>query len=252
MAAVGSEGTTMMKIYYSRYLKEVRGNKDSTVNHYLDALNDISRRLKQNGLVELNVYEMTDVEKLKQFRDTLLSDPDFLRLDTTGNRMYSVALNNYIRFMSAEDFVSNRAIEQLDIPMLPERQIVGEHETWKRSGLMRNQSIVAAGYKCEIDRNHNSFIAEASKKSYMEGHHAIPLSKQPQFPSLSLDIYANIVCLCPVCHRRIHLGLKEDRGMLMNKLSDKRADRLYKSGIRLSKEEFVGMVYQEEQDYQNG
>ena len=126
--------------------------------------------------------------------------------------------------------------------MVPERQIIGEHETWKRSGLMRNQIIVAADYKCEIDRNHSSFIAEATRKPYMEGHHVIPLSKQPSFPSLSLDVYANIICLCPVCHRRIHLGLKEDRGMLMNKIYDERADRLYNSGIRLSKEEFVRMV----------
>lgn len=242
MTVVGSGGTALLKIYYSRYLKEVRGNRESTVNHYLDALNNISRRLKQSGLVERDIYEMTDVETLKQFRNVLLSDPDFIKLDTTGNRMYSVALNNYIRFMSAEDFIADRTIERLDIPIPPEVQTIGEHETWKRSGLLRKQIIISAGFRCEIDNRHNSFIAEATQKPYMEGHHAIPLNRQPQFPSTSLDIYANIVCLCPICHRQIHFGLKEDRDMMMNKIYDERADRLYNSGIRLSKEEFVGMA----------
>ncbi len=234
--------TTILKSYYSRYLREVRGNKNSTVNHYLDALNNISRRLKLFGLVERDVYEISDVETLKQFRDILLSDSEFLRLDTIGNRMYSVALNNYIRFMSADDFITEHVIERLDIQIPPEPQIIGAHEAWKRSSLLRKQVIVSAGYKCEIDQEHNSFIAEATQKPYMEGHHAIPLSRQLQFPSSSLDIYANIVCLCPICHRQIHFGLKEDRTMLMKKIYDERADRLYRSGIRLSKEEFAEMV----------
>ena len=231
----------MIKEYYAKYLREVRGNSERTVRHYFDALNNISRRLKRIGLVREDIYEITDVERLMKCKEVLFSDPDFIRLNSDGNQMYSAGLNNYIRFISGVDLRTG-SIALLDMPMIPERQTIDEHETWKRSGLMRNQIIVAADYKCEIDRNHISFIAEATRKPYMEGHHAIPLSKQPQFPSLSLDVYANIICLCPLCHRRIHLGLKEDRGMLMNKIYDERADRLYNSGIRLSKEEFIGMV----------
>ncbi len=231
----------MLKEYYAKYLREVRDNSERTVRHYFDALNNISRRLKKIGLVQQDIYEITDVDSLMKCKEALFSDPDFIRLNSDGNQMYSAGLNNYIRFISGTDFNADRRIEMLDMPMTPESQIIGEHESWRRSGLMRNQIIVAADYKCEIDRGHESFIAEATGKPYMEGHHAIPLRKQSQF-TLSLDVYANIICLCPICHRRIHFGLKEDRGMLMNKIYEERADRLYNSGIRLSKEEFVGMV----------
>lgn len=231
----------MIKEYYAKYLREVRGNSERTVRHYFDALNNISRRLKQMGLVQQDVYEITDTDRLMNCKEALFSDPDFIRLNSVGNQMYSAGLNNYIRFISGADFTADRRIEMLDMPMTPESQIVGEHESWRRSGLMRNQIIVAADYKCEIDGSHESFTAEATGKPYMEGHHAIPLRKQPLF-SLSLDVYANIICLCPICHRRIHYGLKEDKGLMMNKIYSERADRLYKSGIRLSKEEFVEMV----------
>lgn len=231
----------MIKEYYVKYLREVRGNSESTVHHYLDALNNISHRLKRMGLVRQDVYEITDIDSLMKCKEALLSNPDFIRLNSDGNQMYSAGLNNYIRFISGADFSVDRSIEMLDMPITPESQTIGEHESWRRSGLMRNQIIVAANYKCEIDRRHKSFIAETTGKPYMEGHHAIPLRKQPQF-SLSLDVYANIICLCPICHRRIHYGLKEDKGLMMNKIYRERADRLYKSGLRLSKEEFVRMI----------
>lgn len=57
--------------------------------------------------------------------------------------------------------------------------------------------------------------------------------------SVNLDVYANIVCLCPVCHRRIHYGLKDDRAMMIGKIYDSRASRLANSGIRMSKIDFI-------------
>ena len=72
-----------------------------------------------------------------------------------------------------------------------------------------------AGYVCEINAAHESFIAAKNNKPYMEGHHAIPMHLQPRFQS-GLDVYANIVCLCPVCHRRIHYGVADDKEQMMN------------------------------------
>ncbi len=72
----------------------------------------------------------------------------------------------------------------------------------------------------------------------MEGHHALPMNAQDHF-QVSLDVYANIVCLCPICHRKIHYGLRDDRVSMIRHIYDQRVSRLANSGIEISKEDFV-------------
>ena len=152
--------------------------------------------------------------------------------------MYSAGLNNYIRFASGEAYKDLFGkMEAMDIPLKPEAPITVAQTVWKRSNILRIQTLICADFKCEIDRRHKTFIAEKTGKPYMESHHAIPMRQQPHFDN-SLDIYANLVCLCPICHRRIHYGLKEDRVKLIHQIYSFRADRLAKSGIVLSQQEF--------------
>ncbi len=47
---VNSNRKSILKTYYAKYLKDVRGLTDSSVNHYYDALNNISKRLKTKDL----------------------------------------------------------------------------------------------------------------------------------------------------------------------------------------------------------
>lgn len=75
----------------------------------------------------------------------------------------------------------------------------------------------------------------------MEGHHLIPLKFQEEF-SNSIDVYANIVCLCPVCHRLLHHGLISERTYVAEELFDSRSSRLIASGIDLSKKDFLKMA----------
>lgn len=109
---------------------------------------------------------------------------------------------------------------------------------WKRSGILRTQAIEFAGYKCEIDSTHQTFISEAGQKPYMEGHHALPMNMQKQY-DVSLDVYANIVCMCPICHRRIHYGVKQDRIDMAKKIYEARNLRLENCGIKMDETEFV-------------
>ena len=95
-----------------------------------------------------------------------------------------------------------------------------------------------AHYMCEMDQNHTTFTSAATGQQYMEGHHAIPIKCQNEF-KVSLDVYANIVCLCPICHRLLHYGMDSEKRIVLYKVYNGRADRLAKSGIKLSKEEFV-------------
>lgn len=236
------DATTILKEYYARYLQDVRNLSKSSVNHYLDALNNISRRLKEMGLVEYSIYEIGDIERLDFVRTILYKDPDFIEANERGRRMYSAGLNNYYRFASGENF--NKAHDKillLDVPMQPSQTLVIEREAWKRSGILRTQAIELAEFSCELDSKHKSFTAESTKKPYMEGHHALPIKLQHQFKN-SLDVYANIVCLCPICHRQIHYGIKSDREKMINQIYSFRADRLANAGIKLSKQEFSDLI----------
>ena len=87
--------TTALKEYYASYLTKIKGLKPSTVQHYFVALNNVSKRLKDKGYVENDVYEIADLDYLKQALDALCSDPVFVEQDKRGNRMYSSGLKNY-------------------------------------------------------------------------------------------------------------------------------------------------------------
>lgn len=76
---------------------------------------------------------------------------------------------------------------------------------------------------------------------YMEGHHAIPMKFQDKF-NYSIDIYANIVCLCPICHRLLHYGIASEKDKVLNKIYSARADRLAACGIRIGKADFKELV----------
>lgn len=237
-----SSQSSVLKEYYSKYLLDVRGLSTSSVKHYFDALNNISRRLKEMGLVSENIYEVNDLEHLLEIKERLYEDADFIAQNSRGNQMYSSGLNNYYRFVLGESFSNiKEKIVLLDIPIDLKGLNKIETTVWKRSEIIKHQSLELSDYKCEIDRSHKSFIAERTMKPYMEGHHAIPMRIQNRFP-VSIDIYANIICLCPVCHRRIHYGLNSDKIEMMHKLYGERSGRLAQSGIYLSIDEFCDTI----------
>lgn len=53
----------------------------------------------------------------------------------------------------------------------------------------------------------------------------------------SLDIPANIVSICTVCHKKIHFELFENKKEILEKLFKNREDRLKKCGINIGKQE---------------
>jgi 5-methylcytosine-specific restriction protein A len=238
-----------LKEYYAKYLKDVRKVSDSTVKHYFDALSSISRFLKEKGLLKKDIYEVMDLKELSALREILYKDPDFINLNKPGHQMYSAGLNNYFRFASGE-FIEQEHVpaREMDIPMAPDAPIntpenpsgtyVAKSKHWKRSSILRNQALAFAHYTCELHQDHVTFLAQSTHKPYMEGHHIIPMAMQASFDH-SLDVYANIICLCPICHRKIHLGLKEDRKDMLKEIYDQRGERFEKSGLMVTENEFV-------------
>ena len=137
--------------------------------------------------------------------------------------------------------VKKENVNKLDVPLEADLPVKVVQQTWKRSNILRTQAIAFADYKCELDKDHTSFISGYTHRPYMEGHHAIPMSNQGVFKN-SLDVYANIVCLCPLCHRKIHFGIKEDRKVMAQRIYDNRAERLANSGINIDERDFLEVV----------
>lgn len=230
-----------LKEYYIKYLEEIRVNSKTTVNHYLSALKIISEYLVQRKYIENSIYEITRLDRLQFIKEALYQDPAFVEKDERGHRMYSAAFNNYFRFASGEGLSKNSDdIQIMDIPIPKSDKIEQVVQTPIRSSIIKDQIIIVSGYTCEINKNHKTFITNTTMKPYMEGHHIIPMNRQDKFEN-SLDVYANIVSLCPICHRLLHYGICEEKTEFLEKIYSMRSDRLYNSGLKISKDDFMGI-----------
>ena len=85
-------------------------------------------------------------------------------------------------------------------------------------------------YLCEYDNEHITFNAKTNNRNYVEAHHFIPFSERNRF-EVSIDVVENIVCLCPNCHRKIHLAVDDERKSFIEKLFSNRREKLEKIGV---------------------
>jgi len=229
-----------LQMYYISFLRNVKKHSDSTIRHYQEALRYISKYLLDHEKIQESIYEVKNLDELLILKEFLYNQEDFIALNTRGHHMYSAGLNNYIKFAEGESFVGigDSALDSLDIVVPSQKEkTVRRLNTYARSTILKNQVIELADYKCELNQSHTTFIAKANSKPYMEGHHALPISLQDHFDN-SLDVYANIVCLCPTCHRLMHYGMDLEKKDAVDKVYYSRKDRLAKSGIQLSRDEF--------------
>jgi 5-methylcytosine-specific restriction protein A len=90
-----------------------------------------------------------------------------------------------------------------------------------------------AGFLCEINAEHPTFIARAGNRKYVEAHHLVPMSKQSTF-TVSLDHPSNIVALCTSCHKLLHHGRDADKRANLIKLLSERKGSLAVAGIKVS------------------
>lgn len=229
----------LLKEYYMNYLRKVRQLSESSIRHYVGGLSSIDKMLREKKKVSNSIYEIGDINELKIVKEFLFNDLDFTIKDTTGHNMYSAALNNYIRFAEGDDFFSKKySYKDIDMPLKVAEVQVSNVYGYRRSSIIKDQAIKAAHYMCECDSNHRTFTAKRNLEQYMEGHHLIPMKEQNEF-KYSLDIYANIVSLCPVCHRLLHYGIETEKRNLLENLYKERYTRLCNSGIELKKSQFL-------------
>ena len=125
-------------------------------------------------------------------------------------------------------------------PLGPEPKLQGSsvsaHAIYPRDIRKKANAIRKANFLCEISNNHPLFKSRTTHQNYVEGHHLIPLKQEDNF-SFSLDIEANIVALCPHCHRLLHYWDKEEIKPILKQLFIQRKNLLASKGIHLTLEQ---------------
>jgi len=107
------------------------------------------------------------------------------------------------------------------------------------------RAIESAGYKCLFDNNHKTFLTN-NNVTYVEGHHLIPCTPSntdffwKKFHR-NIDCIENIVGLCPNCHRRIHLGSKNEKEEIIEDLYKKQHAKLEKVGLKITLEDLKNL-----------
>ncbi|MGI6728758.1 MAG: HNH endonuclease [Bacilli bacterium] len=185
--------------------------------------------------IELGEYLEADIvtnyeQKLK-LKELLLKADELKQNDFTN----FVNKDNIYEVVTTNSMTQSSTYEASYIPELKPDKVLGEKSSYRRDNEKAKKSIALANYKCELDGSHQTFNT-SNGKPYMEAHHLIPLSTQDYF-EYSLDVDANIVCLCPTCHRKLHYGnsIRDD----LKRLYDLRIRRLKQSGIDITFDELI-------------
>ena len=166
----------------------------------------------------------------------------------------SIIYNYVKRLINGEDIeddiISQQELQEISraseqaIQNAPRRKILFENRTSGKKVLRNPQlaksAIIAADYKCEGNASHKTFVNKHGK-SYMEGHHLIPCTLKnakdiwEQF-GRNIDCKENIVSLCPICHRAVHVGNQDEKRRVLSILISKRLPDLQRIGINVTAE----------------
>lgn len=95
----------------------------------------------------------------------------------------------------------------------------------KKNAALRDVSFIDAKYTCALCGKDYTFMTN-NEKMYFEAHHLIPcnINIQKRFKK-KLDHTLNLFCLCPECHRKIHLIRNSEVSELLNTLYNTRKER---------------------------
>lgn len=237
------------RLRFIDYLINVRRINERTINHYVGAIKTISNELYSCGIIETSIFMIQDSEIIQNLKDIYWSIPQLKEKDNRGNRMYSAALNRYkeffidmnssLEYITQGGIVLDKKLDYIDKPV--ERRIeLSEHykERISRNAQTSGNAIITADYKCENNVNHYYFDSKATGKPYVEAHHLIPISGYKMFLH-SIDVEANIVSLCPVCHRKLHHAKIEDKLDILSRFYEARLLRLQNCGIAIPFDDFI-------------
>lgn len=178
-------------------------------------------------------------EGIKAFFDI----PAFVKLNKESHNFYSATIHGYLNYLDQltlenADQINDDSEVNYIIKLRTEPKKRSEIITTKTVEYPRSQRELMAAkhradWKCSYDNKHITFISEKDHKSFVEGHHLIPMQVQKDF-EYTIDFADNIVALCPNCHRRIHRSIKQDRNQMIEKFYFNRIENIKVHGIDIS------------------
>lgn len=195
----------------------------------------------------LSDYEINKIRRLKGISNAEIEDfiRDIIVLYNFVNTVIPTMTYSFGKFKGKLDCYT-KIVNEIDWknmnPKPKAKKAKGEYNGKRsnRDNSIKERAIERANHLCEIDNNHKTFISRNTGKQYMEGHHLIPLEFEDLFP-YSLDVEANVVSLCSICHDEIHHGVNYKE--LIDKLYEKRKDDLKKCGIEISDISYLYDMY---------
>ena len=258
------------------YVKKRRGSNDREVIGFCENATVHNKAIdgkllkryldKENGYCSYSI-ESDTMENLMDEEDKFV-----IRINDYKNKMFrpqkfykgtypelDQKLFTYIKdFLNKKDVDDDDALFQLKVQNVDETSCssIGDNSKEKpnfasgksslevtKSPTVSKHALIAAKYICAGNHGHVTF--ETSKgKPYMEGHHLIPCTyTNTQYfwnkQGLNIDCQANIVCLCPTCHRQIHYGSNSVKRALIEKLYSVKKEELDSVGISISLDELL-------------
>jgi 5-methylcytosine-specific restriction enzyme A len=162
-----------------------------------------------------------------------------VRMDSEEDANYIEEIDNQI----GEILHSSESIQIEDQVKAPRiaNSINNLRTSFTRKATIAVEAIILADFKCEVDSSHQSFTSRKYVRQYIEAHHLVPMKYQERFSEASLDIHANIVALCPNCHRLLHHGIETEYNLILRTLLESRQPRLARCGIEINFEQLIRM-----------
>jgi 5-methylcytosine-specific restriction protein A len=202
----------------------------------------------ESGAIESYSYERHNLPTKKELEDdfcALLEHYDAL-FKAAGTTLYSLNPANEAQYQRRVLEKSHKKKTGAKHPYkelkggmpLPPKNCSSISSAYQRDPEIAAYAIQLANFKCEIDPSHTTFISSARGIPYVEAHHLIPMGQQDRYP-FSLDISANIVALCPNCHRLLHHGRVKDKKTQLAKLILARQEQLKEKEIFVEESELL-------------
>lgn len=97
----------MRKELFKKWLKENTNLADGTISSYSSAIASISAFGLKENIIHQDIYEIKDVSLLNEIINLLESSEDYDQKNTSSNRRWSSALEQYKQFIMANNQVDN-------------------------------------------------------------------------------------------------------------------------------------------------
>ncbi|MDP5276172.1 MrcB family domain-containing protein [Chengkuizengella axinellae] len=190
---------------------------------------EIIRDLRSLLIAYNEIESLIGKRSISQFNDYLLLEDDGQYLDDSKQEIqYQEKVNDLAKgntkVFEEEDGPSKRPDPTVD---------KSEKKRWSRNANVAAEALRLADYKCAYDENHTTFISKKTGKPFMESHHLVLMNLQSEFEN-DLDRIANLLSLCPTCHRAIHHGVDKLKEEMLKKLFYERRDKLESVGIEIT------------------